>query len=164
MRRTGPATVAAFLGIALVTIGTTALWISLEAQAQGDPTARPPEAVLYLNPFVAEGDVLCAATGALCVTTVEPVAQPVRPVPQPGGAAPGVVGPTNGAIGPGDQPPAPNVVVTRGGSLWPKSAAAWLIVTVILVAAAAQNVSPTRRWQLPARTAMRPSPDPGRPR
>jgi ABC-2 type transport system permease protein len=163
MRRTGPATVAAFLGIALVTVGTTALWISLEAQAQQDPTARPPEAILYLNPFVAEADVLCAATGALCVTTVQPVAQPIGPAPAVVGAAPGVVGPANGGIGPGVQPPAPDVVVTRGGSLWPKSAAAWLVLTVILIAAAAQSVSPTRRWRLPARTAMRGSPDSGQP-
>jgi ABC-type transport system involved in multi-copper enzyme maturation permease subunit len=164
MRRTGPATVAAFLGIALVTVGTTALWISLEAQAQQDPSVRPPEAILYLNPFVAEGDVLCAATGALCITTVQRVAQPVGPAPAVIGAAPGVVGPANGAAGPGPQPPAPDVVVTRGGSLWPKSAAAWLVVTVILIAAAAQSVSPTRRWRLPARTAMPASPDSGQPR
>jgi ABC-2 type transport system permease protein len=165
MRRTQVATVAAFLGIGLVTVGTTALWISLEAQAQQDPTARPPEAILYLNPFVAEGDVLCAATGALCVTTVQPVAQPIGPAPAvvgavPAvGAGPGVVGPADGALGPGVQPPAPDIVVTRGGSLWPKSAAAWLVLTVILIAAAAQSVSPTRRWRLPARTAMRASPD-----
>jgi len=64
---------------------------------------------------------------------------------------------------PGVQPPAPEVVVTRGGSLWPKSAAAWLLLTVILIAAAAQSVSPTRRWRLPERTAMRPSQESGQP-
>jgi ABC-type transport system involved in multi-copper enzyme maturation permease subunit len=169
MRRTGPATVAAFLGIGLVTVGTTALWISLEAQAQQDPAARPPEAILYLNPFVAEGDILCAATGALCVTAVQPVAQPIGPAPAivgavpAAGGAPGVVGPATGVVGPGVQPPAPDIVVTRGGSLWPKSAIAWLLVAVILVAAAAQSVSPTRRWRLPTRT-MPAAPDSGQPR
>jgi ABC-type transport system involved in multi-copper enzyme maturation permease subunit len=168
MRRSQPATVAAFVGIALVTVGTTALWIGLEAEAQRDPTVKPPEAILYLNPFVAEADVLCAATGVLCVTTVQPVAQPAIGVAAPaigvGGPVNGVVGVTNGAVGPGLPPPAPEVITTRGGSLWPKSAAAWLVVTAILVAAAAQGLSPTRRWRLPARLAIRRSGDSGRPR
>jgi hypothetical protein len=48
-------------------------------------------------------------------------------------------------------------------SLWPKSAFSWLAVSVVLIAASVQLVSPTRRWhpRLPGflrRSARRVSP------
>ena len=148
MKRTQPATVAAFVGVALVTVGTAAIWIGLEARADEDPASSPPEAILYLNPFVAQADVVCAATGALCVT------RPDRAIAQPQ-----PVGPANGVVGPGVPPPLPDLVVRKGGDLWPKSVAAWLIVTAILIGAAAQGLSPTRRWRLQPGRALPTGPD-----
>jgi ABC-type transport system involved in multi-copper enzyme maturation permease subunit len=66
MRRTQPATVAAFVITALLVLGASGSWIILESRASDQHTAAPPEALLYLNPFAAVSDVICQATGSGC--------------------------------------------------------------------------------------------------
>jgi hypothetical protein len=65
----------------------------------------------------------------------------IQPVPQPGlGVDPGFGrGIVNDVVGP--QP----FGVVRD-SFWPKSAISWLVLSVVLLFASVQLVSPTRRW------------------
>jgi len=134
----------------------------------------PPEFLLWFNPFVADADVLCpTGTGynSLCglVYFVSGRPDPVtsgfggaiaRPVPAPGmvgggpvkvlqpdgsvviqDAPPANIGPDGVAVG-NDQPLAPLRDV-----YWPRSAAAWLILSTLLVLLSVNLVSPTRRWR-----------------
>ena len=47
----------------------------------------------------------------------------------------------------GIQPVIPAFGVIRDG-LWPRSAVAWIVLSVILIVASVQLVTPTRRWRL----------------
>jgi ABC-type transport system involved in multi-copper enzyme maturation permease subunit len=131
-RRSQPATVAAFVAVAMVAGASTIAWISLQSQAIQDNTPQPPQALLYPNPFVAQADVLCAAVGGGCF--LQPVERRVI-----GNAVPQAIGPGGVVV---QQQPEP---ANQAGSVWPKSVAIWLIVAVIGVLAAADSVSPTRR-------------------
>lgn len=98
---------------------------------------RPPEVLLYLNPFVAQVDVICGTEtgfGTYCgiigaVTDRQLVAldQPVQ-----------------GGIGPVE----PQQFGVQRDSYWPRSAVAWAIVSVVLIVLSVQLVTPTRRWRL----------------
>jgi ABC-type transport system involved in multi-copper enzyme maturation permease subunit len=166
MKRTQPATVSAFVITALLVLGATGSWIVLASRSIPDGTGRPPEALLYLNPFAAVSDVICQATGSQCFvaetlaqtsdqfqqTDQVPQAQPLVLPAQPVGAVPG-----RGVVGPGFQPNVtfvPPVVV--GGDFWPKSVLAYALLTPIALFGAAQSLSPTRRW----RWTGRPQPQP----
>jgi ABC-type transport system involved in multi-copper enzyme maturation permease subunit len=143
-RRSQPATVAAFVAVAMVAGASTIAWISLQSQAIQDNTPQPPQALLYPNPFVAQADVLCAAVGGGCF--FQPVER--RVIANDLGGRGGVV----------VQQQQPEPAGTEPGSIWPKSVAIWLVVAVIGVLAAADSVSPTRRLaRRPVR--RRPSPD-----
>jgi ABC-2 type transport system permease protein len=92
-------------------------------------TRRPPEALLYFNPFVAQVDVLCGTEtgfGGTCqivaaVTDFDSV--------------------VNGDIG--DQ----GFGIDRD-TFWPRAVAAMLTAAVFLVILSVQLVSPTRRWRI----------------
>ncbi|MEP6639850.1 MAG: hypothetical protein ABJC39_10915, partial [Chloroflexota bacterium] len=151
LQRTQAATVCAFIVTALMVVGASAGWATLESR--GRPP-RPPEALLYLNPFAAQADVICQATGSACVVS-EVLSRQVAPAPdaaivQVGPQAPGAFG--GGGPGFFVQPPPP-----PGGDFWPKSVLVYLLLTPIALIGAAQSVSPTRRWQWPGR---RPAPTP----
>jgi len=173
LKRTLAATVASYFVVLAVTLGATFVWAFLYAtSAQVAPTGqdgsfsvtrqRPTEAILWFNPFVADADVLCpTGTGSngFCsiVSEVTGTSQPIaqefrgRPVivggggkPLPAGVqgdvAPGVV--ADVGIGVPDNPIEP-----PRDSYWPRSAAAWLVLSAILVLASVNLVSPTRRWR-----------------
>ena len=53
-----------------------------------------------------------------------------------------------GAIGPAFQPIGP----VAGGDFWPKTVLAYILMTPIAIFAAAQSLSPTRRWHWPGRS------------
>ena len=175
VRRTQAASVITYVGVLALTLGSVFIWIFWTAVGpvqtvefrpaeQGgnfNIPARPPEALFYLNPFVAQIDVACGTEtgfGAFCsvINTITgrdfggAVPQPVVKVPQP------VVRPD----GPGDghefepvfQAEAPVGVVRD--RFWPKSVLAWLILSAILIAASVQLVTPTRRWR-PGRLSIR---------
>ena len=123
--------------------------------------ARPPEAILWFNPFVAAADLICGTDtnpySTACslvngVTGRTPAEQVfaggtggvVVPVPVPG------IDDSSG----GGKAAAPIIdqgsfqtTTTRDG-FWPQSAVAWLVLGAIAVLLSVQLVSPTRRWRL----------------
>ena len=145
VKRTQAATVINLVTTIVVTAGATFLfvfWSSMTANgflpnqpAQRDDslisnlTRRPPEALLYFNPFVAQLDVICGTEtgfGGTCqviaaVTDFDSV--------------------VNGNIG--DQ----GFGVDKD-TFWPRSVAAMLVAAVLLVILSVQMVAPTRRWRI----------------
>jgi ABC-type transport system involved in multi-copper enzyme maturation permease subunit len=123
---------------------------------------RAPAAVLWLDPFVAQIDVFCGTetsgwgtcswiaeiTGRSIDTGVQPV-----PLPAVGGAIdlPGKVGWQAAPIVAADADP----LAAFRDTFWPVFAAAWLVVSLILVLLSVQLVAPTRRWRLRRRRPTR---------
>ncbi|TMC63581.1 MAG: ABC transporter permease [Chloroflexi bacterium] len=136
-RRSQPATVAAFIAVALIAGGSSVMWFSLEARVPEGNT------LLYLDPFVGQADVLCLVMGNGCRATPAPRATDIpRPAP---------VGVANPDAAPPPSGPAP----TEPGSVWPWTVLAWVVVAVVAMLVAADSVSPTRRfaWR-PGRIAL----------
>ena len=165
VRRSGAATGLTFVAVLVATVGLSFVWIFLRVtSASGEVLAkRPPEALFYLNPFVAQVDVACGTegnTGGWCsiideITGSSQVfAQPDQPAFQGGvmgkggvmiapapiaiGLAPGVV---VNDIAPGD------VLTVNRDRYWPRSVLTLILLAVGFTAAAVQLVSPTRRWR-----------------
>jgi hypothetical protein len=93
-------------------------------------TRRPPEALMWFNPFVAQLDVVCGtdtAYGASCSI--------VNAVTNQAGAGDQIGGVDQGFGIPRD-------------SYWPRSLFAMAAVSVLLIILSVQLVSPTRRWHL----------------
>jgi ABC-type transport system involved in multi-copper enzyme maturation permease subunit len=171
VKRTQAATVITTFGVMAMTLGSIFILLFWGAMTQprfGEPSGgigpfkgRPPEVIAYLNPFVAQADVVCATQttyGAWCaqlstllngnsgvvVFSDVPGLDAPAPMPAIDVAASRPVG--------GGFAIAPDVVavqqfgVTRN-AFWPRSVAAWLVVSVVLLALSVQLVSPTRRWR-----------------
>jgi ABC-type transport system involved in multi-copper enzyme maturation permease subunit len=185
VKRTQAATAISVFGVLFLSIGTVFLlifWLAMAASDDGHgvgPIKGPPPRVLaYLNPFIAQVDVLCgteSSFGGWCSLESQLVADPQSSLVQGGGSGdvtvqaqpiPGpvigsngvIVGPNGvvkggvvfqgGAIAPDV---APGDVVSFGANrdlLWPQSVATWLILSVVFLALSVQFVSPTRRWRL----------------
>ncbi len=204
VRRTQAATVLTYSAVLALTAGTVFVsgfwWImagstSPSAMPRGIPSGigdeggfrlpdlgrRPPVALLWLNPFVAQADVACGAqlgfstgdifdpcyvvgrvtnegTGVVVVPPVDVKPLPVPPVPVPGGGAG-----AGGALGPvvvaPDVLPQPEPIEMRyRDRIWPASAAAWLGLSGLLVVASVWLVGPTRRpraWRVIGAAAAR---------
>jgi hypothetical protein len=171
VKRTQTATVLTLVTVLVLTIGSVGLhqFLSVVTRPSGSSSVfvtsshRAPEALLWLNPFVADLDLICTtATGSYhesCVYISSVTRRPYFgtnfgggvdvPVPMPD-FAPGM------PIDDFEEPvrPAQPATVSLGfprDTFWPKSAAAYLAVGTILTLLAAQLVSPTRRWHLPRR-------------
>lgn len=136
MRRTQPATVGAFILAGLVIVGATGMYVILSGIADSKGQPRPPDALLYLNPFVAMADLLCAETGQACVVDLTAGLEP--------------------AAGGNWLPPAEPA--PSAGWLWPRSLLAWGGMTALMLVLASQSISSTRRWR-PGRRA--PATEPG---
>ncbi|TAL07637.1 MAG: hypothetical protein EPO00_08865 [Chloroflexota bacterium] len=181
IRRSGAATGLTFVSVIVATVGLTFIWVFLRVSEANNLDAntlaqrRPPEALLYLNPWVSQADVACGAeggSGSWCSVIAEVTganqvfAQPV----QGGVIAPGAAGncfsdgttTTCKAVaidGGGIPAPAPavgndlvvNDVISGPESLrdrfWPRSALTMLLIALGLTAASVQLVTPTRRWR-----------------
>jgi ABC-type transport system involved in multi-copper enzyme maturation permease subunit len=93
---------------------------------------RPPEALLWFNPFMAQLDVVCGTEtgfGGSC--------QVISSITNNQGAL--VTGGfDNGFVQPRD-------------SYWPRAAAAMVITSLVLIVVSVQLVSPTRRWRIRGR-------------
>ena len=69
IRRSGAATGLTFVSVIVATVGLTFIWVFLRVGEANNLNAnalaqqRPPEALLYLNPFVGQADVACGAEG-----------------------------------------------------------------------------------------------------
>ncbi|HXG39845.1 MAG TPA: ABC transporter permease [Candidatus Limnocylindrales bacterium] len=142
VKRTQAATVLNLVAVLAATAGATfvfAFWSLMLVGSgappdrpvrEGDPVGvlvrRPPEALLYLNPFVAQADVICGTEvgfGAACSIIS------------------GVTGASFAGIG------EPQPFGFARDTYWPKSAAASLGLSVVLILLSTQLVSPTRRWR-----------------
>ncbi len=194
MQRTQAATVVTFFGVMALTMGTLFIvlfWTTMagvspnqagfRGQAPGPLAARPPEAILWFNPFAAQYDVICGASdgyGGWCTRLAEMTNGAIS-IGIGGGATgggtfqPGVVEPAMPAMpampalnggrpadgGEGfvvldDVAPVQPFGIRRD-SFWPRSMAAWIGLSAVLVLASVQLVSPTRRWRFLNRPARR---------
>jgi ABC-type transport system involved in multi-copper enzyme maturation permease subunit len=170
LRRTLAATVASYFVVLALTLGSIFVWGFLYAsgtqveQSTVDGSfsvtrKAPPEVILWFNPFVADADVLCpTGTGSngFCSFVAEITGNTQltqnfggggpriigKPIPVQDGVAPqGVVADVD-RIGVPDAPVAP-----PRDMFWPRSAAAWIVLSAILILASVNLVSPTRRWR-----------------
>jgi len=178
-RRTGASTGLTFVTTLALVIGSIFVFVFVGTTSEVSSTGlrkQPSEAILYLNPFVAQIDVACGTedggsggacgfmSGILGVTDpgfVPPDGVPTKPVPGIGGGvapAPGVAIDLNDSGG-----VLPGVVVNRGNPngvvqlaaaadsfrdrFWPKTVISFLVLAVVMTLASIQFVSPTRRWR-----------------
>jgi ABC-type transport system involved in multi-copper enzyme maturation permease subunit len=174
LRRTLAATVASYFVVLALTLGSIFVWGFLYAsgtqveQSNVDGSFNvtrkaPPEAILWFNPFVADADVLCpTGTGSngFCSFIAEItgntqqvtqnfgpggrviIGEVGKPIPVQDGVAPQGFVPEPQGIGVPDAPVAP-----PRDMFWPRSAAAWIVLSAILILASVNLVSPTRRWR-----------------
>jgi ABC-type transport system involved in multi-copper enzyme maturation permease subunit len=181
MQRTQAATVVTFFGVLALTLGTlfvVLFWTTMAGigtnqgrvgtTGLGPIQGRPPEALLWFNPFAAEYDVICGASdgyGGWCARLAD-VTKGAISIGIGGGATglePPVVEPgfganAGGAIEPGvvvdDGAPVQPFGIRRD-TFWPRSVVAWISLSIVLIFASVQLVSPTRRWRLPVRRQSR---------
>jgi ABC-type transport system involved in multi-copper enzyme maturation permease subunit len=167
VKRTQAATAITIFGVLTMTIGSVFVLIFWQAMASADNArgsgpikGAPPQAIAYLNPFLAQVDVLCGTEttfGGWCsiensllgtqngvVFEGQAVPAPM-PLIDPGFAREGgvVVVPDVGVV-PGDVAP---FGVARD-AFWPRSVVAWLVLSLVLLILTVQFVSPTRRWRI----------------
>jgi ABC-type transport system involved in multi-copper enzyme maturation permease subunit len=183
VKRTTAATAITIFGVLTVTIGTVFILFFWQAMARFDATGnredgpfgiRTPTPLAWVNPFIAQADVLCGTESSFgsgwcgLVSSLAPTTDgviftdvPDRPAPMP--IVEPAVRDANGAfVGDGVVPPgvavangAADVVVqpeqpfgVQRDTLWTKSVATWLVLSVLFMALSVQAVSPTRRWRL----------------
>ncbi|HZM73749.1 MAG TPA: ABC transporter permease subunit [Candidatus Polarisedimenticolia bacterium] len=191
-RRTQAATILSYFAVLAATLGSLfifSFWSTVASTTTFAPdgstriSGGPPEAIMYLNPYIAQADVLCGAGDGVdaldrnttfcgrvgSITGANPFGI-TTPLPMPGVKVdPGFGGVIN--LGGGDgvnvdgAPGCPanarcaaiafdDVAVTEGqifgvqrDTFWPKSVAAWLVISVIFTLLSVQLVTPTRRWR-----------------
>ncbi len=180
-RRTGASTILTFAATLFIVVGSLFVWIFLAQTAEVNNRTglrpRPPEALMYLNPFIAQTDVACGTEpgyGGTCgildgfvgTTIIEPEPFPVpdappRDFPGFGGGVDvddGIGGDVviidaGGRTVVGDGVSGDGVDaadVTFGGlrdRFWPKSVISMLLLATVLTLASVQFVTPTRRWR-----------------
>ena len=144
VKRTQAATVINLVVVIFLTAGTAFLFIFWTAmagsngflpdQGQRDDNPiealakRPPEALMWFNPFVAQVDVLCGTEtgfGASCQIVAAVTDQEAM-----------FNGDFNGEFG------------VERDTYWPRSVAAMLVTALVLLVLSVQLVSPTRRWRI----------------
>jgi ABC-2 type transport system permease protein len=164
VKRTQAATVVTVFGVLAMTLGSIFIlyfWNVMAGISTGGQTGfgpikgRAPEVIAYLNPFLAQADIICGTQttyGEWCSRYAE------------------IMGGQNGIIFTGDSTggavPVPAAVAPDGTRLanvgaadvsafgvsrdqfWPKTVVAWLVASVIMIAISIQLVAPTRRWRL----------------
>ena len=183
VKRTTASTAITIFGVLAITIGTVFLLIFWQAMGSFDSNGnrrpgplgiRTPSPLAWVNPFIAQADVMCnteSTFGGGWCSIVQGLAPSndgviindgggVVPMPMPApvaipekGFAPGALAV---AIDDGGREFAPNDVTApdqqpfgfRRDTLWTKSVAVWLGLSVIFILLSVQAVSPTRRWRL----------------
>ena len=134
-RRTGASTGLTFVTTLGLVMGSFFLWIFLSNTSEVSPTGlrkQPSEALLYLNPFVAQADVGCGTEsggfGGSCSLmsailgtpeqVIPPDQFPGKPVPAPGFGVGGIgIDPTDTNGIPGIVRVQKSVVIARGGTV-----------------------------------------------
>lgn len=167
VKRTQAATAITIFGVLIMSIGSIFVLIFWQAMSSADDgrgngpiKGRPPEVIAYLNPFLAQVDVLCgteASFGGWCAIENSLLqtqngagfegnggAVPVpMPLVDPAGGRDGVFVLPNEGFAPGGVAP---FGVPRD-AFWPKSVSSWLVLSIVLLFLSVQFVSPTRRWR-----------------
>jgi hypothetical protein len=182
VKRTTAATAITIFGVLAITIGTVFILVFWTAMGTFDNNGnrvggpfgmRAPAVLGWVNPFIAQADVLCETEsnfgGTWCsgVQGLLPSDQGVvfidgRGVPEPM-PVPGVEMDGKGGAWVRDEVgilPASQVAPgepfgVQRDAVWPKSIATWLVLSAIFLLLSVQAVSPTRRWRL--RRGPRPS-------
>lgn len=182
-RRTQAATVVTYFIVLALTLGAFFVWVfwgsmtgrMFTGQGAAPPNEslidslqrRPPEALLWFNPFVSDADVMCGTEtgfGGSCdiiaVITGRPTFSGVQDttilapaplaVPADGSGVVGgqVVVKDGQAFVVGQAAPVQPFAPARD-SFWPRAALAWIVLSLVLVALSVNMVSPTRRWHRP---------------
>jgi ABC-type transport system involved in multi-copper enzyme maturation permease subunit len=198
VRRTQTATVITFVLVLVLSIGTAAAHQFWQVAARSTSSSsgllltsrsgRAPEALLWLNPFVADLDMVCATAPDTYHVSCEYVSSvtgrpyfgtptnnqvfpslPATPVGKGGGIGLPSVEPSrpaancdaNGNCNGAFGPADTNAAISFGfprDMFWPKSGVAFLILGVVLTLLAAQLVSPTRRLRISRPKFRRPQP------
>ena len=177
VKRTTAATAVTVFGVLAVSIGTAFILIFWNALGDFDENGnriglfgiRSPVILAYINPFIAQADVMCTTEssfgGEWCSLTNEFMPQqgvvfvdgggisPPEPMPMPVDPAIDPAVDPDGKAEPGlrQEPEISQQIVPFGLErewLWPRSVATWLILSVIFILVSVQSVSPTRRWRL----------------
>jgi ABC-type transport system involved in multi-copper enzyme maturation permease subunit len=178
MQRTQAATVVTFFGVMALTMGTlfvVLFWttmagtapnqISQRQQGIGPIKGRPPEALLWFNPFAAQYDVICGASdgyggwcGRMASLTKGAISIGIgggatggalidqEGVTSPDAAVRAIGGFVDGKAIVNDVPPVQPFGIRRD-TFWPRSVIAWLVMSAVFILASVQLVSPTRRWR-----------------
>jgi ABC-type transport system involved in multi-copper enzyme maturation permease subunit len=191
VKRTTASTAITIFGVLAITIGTVFLLVFWQAMGSFDATGnrrpgplgiRTPYPLAWINPFLAQADVLCGTEstfgGGWC-SIVQGLAPTANngviinnvgggPVPMPApvaipekGFAPGgaaiAVDDSGNPIANDDVAPIDQQFGARQDTLWPKTVAMWLAMSVFFILLSVQAVSPTRRWRLRRRGARSPA-------
>ena len=178
VKRTQAATVITTFGVMAMTLGSIFIllfWGAMtsprfgEAQSGLGPIkGRPPQAIAYLNPFVAQADVVCGTQttyGSWCAylstllngnsgVVVFSQSEPAPAIDPGFRVEPAVGGAPSMDRFVRDVAAVQPFGVTRD-AFWPRSVASWLVLSVVLIALSVQLVSPTRRWRLGLRRGSR---------
>ena len=160
-----------------MTIGSVFVLIFWQAMATADNgrgsgpiKGAPPQAIAYLNPFLAQVDVLCGTEttfGGWC-SIENGLLQNQNGVVFRGRAGAGADAADRSRVQPRrrlrrartstSSPVTSAPFGVARDAFWPKSVVTWLIVSLVLLLLTVQFVSPTRRWRL--RRGRRPPPAP----
>lgn len=185
VKHTQAATAIAIFGVLAVSLGSLfaiVFWQSVSETAADRSIGQrgfAPDALTYLNPFLAQAEI--APVDALCVSGSS-LSEYCRFRSRFVIDAPGLF---NGAKGDGIPPSQPAVTIGGGGfspdrgptsqagplggiadviafggptaSIWQKTVASWLILSVVFLLVSVQFVSPTRRWRLHRRRKTSPN-------
>ena len=169
VRRTQAATVLSYLTVLAATIGASVVYVFWLAMAQGPDTnqgffderrsaRQPPEAMLWLNPFVANADLICGTsiTGfdEMCLVVAGIRGENLVSISQPqfrrGAAGCGPDGACKEvpAVDDSNIAQPPDAFATPRDRLWPQSALAFTGIGVLLTLFASQLVAPSRRLRV----------------
>ena len=182
VKRTTASTAITIFGVLAISIGTAFILVFWTAMGSFDNNGnragglfgmRAPAVLGYINPFIAQADVMCSTEssfgGGWCsaVDSLVPNRGGVVFVDQGGGFGPQpvpvhqTVDGKEVAVGFAEPGPFPGDVVPeqqfqqQRTSVWMMSVITWLILSVIFLTIAVQAVSPTRRWRPRLRRATR---------
>jgi len=172
VKRTQAATAITIFGVLVISIGSIfllAFWGAMtthdSADGNGQIRGSAPQEIAYLNPFLAEVDVLCGtetSTGGWCglessllpsqngvvfVNGGGPIIAPAAPIPFQNGKGVFIGGGQAVANDVVVGPDVPQFGIVRDG-LWPRSVISWLVLSIVFLLLSVQFVSPTRRWRL----------------
>jgi len=164
-RRTGASTGLTFVVTLAMVVGSVFLWIFLSNTAPSDSTGlrrQPPEALLYLNPFVAQADVACGTEeggfGNSCNLMSGILGTPDQVFTQPGSTIgggviqPSIIAPDGGkslilrGAGVANDVPMAAVIDPFRDRFWPKTVISFLVLAAVMILLSVQYVTPTRRW------------------